>query len=114
MRGAPISPRIRAGLPTGAILGSAGTAPRPNTRIERTEPDCAPLAPRPRGDRRVRAGFLRVAGLVMILLTVTLPAWADEFAVQVSALGADSFADKEQAVSALGKLGDGRAVSLLT
>lgn len=71
------------------------------------------------GARRVRD---RVSGLAAIpfalmlfaLLAVVPSARADEFATLVSALGADSFAEKEQAVTALGKLGDGRAVAVLT
>jgi urea transport system permease protein len=63
----------------------------------------------------------RVRGLVIVLATIlfvslagTLPARADEFARHVSALGADSFAEKEQALVGLGRLGDERAVAVLT
>ena len=56
----------------------------------------------------------RATAIVLTLLSAALPARADEFATLVSALGADSFAEKEQAITALGKLGDGRAVTVLT
>jgi urea transport system permease protein len=59
-------------------------------------------------------GLVRFAALVLLLLAAAVPAFADDFAALVSALGADSFAEKEQAVVALGKLGEGRAVPVLT
>jgi urea transport system permease protein len=52
--------------------------------------------------------------LLVKLLATSLPAWADDFSSLVSALGGDSFAEKEQAVLALGKLGDTRAARVLT
>ncbi|MBO0736367.1 MAG: urea ABC transporter permease subunit UrtB [Alphaproteobacteria bacterium] len=52
--------------------------------------------------------------MVLMLLAAALPARGQEFATFLAALRADSFADKEQAVAALGKLGDGRAVAVLT
>jgi urea transport system permease protein len=53
--------------------------------------------------------------LTIALAVATTPlAYADDFANLVSALGTDSFSEKEQAVLALGKLGDGRAVTVLT
>ena len=58
--------------------------------------------------------LIRLAALVLLLLAASVPAAADDFATLVSALGADSFAEKEQAVMALGKLGEGRAVPVLT
>jgi urea transport system permease protein len=64
--------------------------------------------------RRVRGLQLLFAGIVLIILAATPPAHADDFATLVSGLGADSFAEKEQAVIALGKLGDGRAILVLT
>ncbi len=62
--------------------------------------------------------FLRLAGASLILSALILsaaamPAWADDFAAEVAKLDADGFAAKEQAVLALGKLGDPRAVSVL-
>jgi urea transport system permease protein len=42
-----------------------------------------------------------------------MPVAAEDFDTVVAGLGADSFAAKEQAVIALGKLGDGRAVPVL-
>ena len=59
-------------------------------------------------------GLVRFAALVLLLLAAAVRAFADDFATLVSALGADSFAEKEQAVVALGKLGEGRAVPVLT
>jgi urea transport system permease protein len=56
----------------------------------------------------------RLAALALILLATVLPARADEFATLLPALAGDSFAEKEQAVVALGKLGDERAVGVLT
>jgi urea transport system permease protein len=62
--------------------------------------------------KRVRVAWL--AGLVLLVATTALPARADDFSTLLSALAADGFADKEQAVIGLGKLGDGRAVPVLT
>ena len=49
----------------------------------------------------------------MLLLTAGFPAAADEFADAVAGLGEGGFAAKEQAIAALGKLGDPRAVPIL-
>jgi urea transport system permease protein len=57
---------------------------------------------------------LWLAGLVLLVATTALPARAEDFTALVGALGGDTFADKEQAVIALGKLGHGRAVAVLT
>jgi urea transport system permease protein len=57
--------------------------------------------------------LIRLAGLLAILLLVSLPVRADDFAALVGALGSDSFADKEQAIVGLGKLGDPRAIPIL-
>jgi urea transport system permease protein len=75
------------------------------------------LSPRYRADRAawlVNFCLPRLAALALILLTTVLPARADEFATLLPALAGDSFAEKEQAVIALGKLGDERAVMVLT
>ncbi len=56
----------------------------------------------------------RATAVVFILLSAVLPARADEFATLLPALAGGSFAEKEQAVAALGKLGDERAVAVLT
>jgi urea transport system permease protein len=83
-----------------------------------TQPDrLGPPSPavRERGPsvaKRVRVLWL--AGLVLLFATTALPARAEDFTTLVGALGGDSFAEKEQAVIALGKLGDGRAVAVLT
>jgi urea transport system permease protein len=58
--------------------------------------------------------YLAWRATILILLAAALPARADEFPARVSALGADSFAEKEQAVNALGTLADGRAITVLT
>jgi len=58
----------------------------------------------------------RMLGCSFLLLTVTLaalPAIADELGEAIGALGGSSFADKEKAIAALGKLGDPRAVPVL-
>jgi urea transport system permease protein len=55
---------------------------------------------------------LLFAGIAVIILAAT-PAHADDFATLVAALSGDSFADKEQAAVALGKLGDERAIPIL-
>src|SRR6266446_3506524 len=65
------------------------------------------------GAKRVRVGIVGLAAILFVLLALAVPAHADDFADLVSALGADSFAEKEQAVIALGKLGDGRAILVL-
>ncbi|MGC2202321.1 MAG: urea ABC transporter permease subunit UrtB [Stellaceae bacterium] len=62
--------------------------------------------------------FLHLAGVLLIpsalvLSSASMPAWADDFAAEVAKLDADGFAAKEQAVIALGKLGDPRAVPVL-
>src|SRR5689334_10579362 len=64
----------------------------------------------PSAARRVRAFLVSL----VVLLATALPARADDFAALVTALGGDSFSEKEQAVIALGKLGDARAVPVLT
>ncbi len=60
------------------------------------------------------ARLARLAALALLLLAAALPARADDFTDLVAALGSDSFADKEKAIFDLGKLGDARAVPILT
>jgi urea transport system permease protein len=55
----------------------------------------------------------RAAAIVFILLAAVLPARASELSTLLSGLSGAGFAEKEQAVVALGKLGDGRAVVAL-
>jgi urea transport system permease protein len=62
--------------------------------------------------KRVRV--LRLAGLVLLVIAGTTSARADEFSTLLSDFGGSSFADKERAVIALGRLGDERAVAVLT
>jgi urea transport system permease protein len=62
----------------------------------------------------VQVRFEWLAAIVLVLLSAVSPARADEFAALLSALSGESFAEKEQAVIALGKLGDERAVMVLT
>jgi urea transport system permease protein len=57
--------------------------------------------------------LLRLAALALILLMAALPAQAEDLAAVVAGLGGASFADKEKAIMALGKLGDPRAVPIL-
>src|SRR5271170_2724950 len=60
----------------------------------------------------IRRVFHLVA-LALFLALAPLPARAEDLAAVVSGLGGDSFAAKEQAIVALGKLGDPRAVPIL-
>ena len=62
--------------------------------------------------KRVRV--LLLSGLVLLAIVGASSAWADEFATLLSDLAGASFADKEKAVIALGRLGDERAVAVLT
>ena len=59
------------------------------------------------------ARLVRPAVFVLLLLAAALPARADDLAGAVAGLGGASFADKEKAIVALGKLGDPRAVPIL-
>jgi urea transport system permease protein len=54
-----------------------------------------------------------IAALVLLLLTASEAARADDFATLVGDLAGGSFAEKEKAITALGALGDPRAVSVL-
>src|SRR2546430_9995690 len=56
---------------------------------------------------------LRVIMLALLLIVAAAPARADDLAGAVAGLGGDSFAAKEKAIVALGKLGDPRAVPIL-
>src|SRR5271170_3388385 len=60
----------------------------------------------------IRRVFHLVA-LALFLALAPLPARAEDLATAVSGLAGDSFAAKEQAIVALGKLGDPRAVPIL-
>src|SRR6266567_8889391 len=55
----------------------------------------------------------RLLFAAIALLAIAASAQADDLHDLIDRLGADSFADKEQAVAALGELGDGRAVPAL-
>src|SRR5215471_16911745 len=59
--------------------------------------------------------FQRLLKFVVVVLALNFasPARADEFADAVAGLGADGFAEKGQAIAALGKLGDPRAIPVL-
>src|SRR5712692_2294637 len=59
------------------------------------------------------ARLLRLTALVLILALASLPARAEDLAAVVAGLAGDSFAAKEKAIVALGKLGDPRAVPIL-
>src|ERR1700693_70635 len=59
------------------------------------------------------ARLVRPAVFVLLLLAAALPARPAELAGAVAGLGGASFADKEKAIVALGKLGDPRAVPIL-
>ena len=57
---------------------------------------------------------IRAIPIALILLSAVPPARADEFATLLSDLAGASFAEKEKAVIALGRLGDERVVAVLT
>ena len=57
---------------------------------------------------------IRAIPIALILLSAVPPARADEFAALLSDLAGASFAEKEKAVIALGRLGDERVVAVLT
>ena len=59
-----------------------------------------------------RGAFL-LAALLLMLTAAALPARAEDLAAVVSELGGASFAGKEKAIVALGKLGDPLAVPIL-
>jgi urea transport system permease protein len=65
-----------------------------------------------RAAKRVRV--LRLAAFVLLAIAGTTSARADEFSTLLSDLASSSFADKERAVIALGRLGDERAVGVMT
>lgn len=60
-----------------------------------------------------RRPWLLLMLLAGLLALVPRPASADEFADLVAKLGSESFADKEAAITALGALGDSRAIAPL-
>jgi urea transport system permease protein len=62
--------------------------------------------------RLLRQALVSLAALVL-LLAVVVPARADDFANLVTSLASDTFAEKEQAIVALGNFGDARAVTIL-
>src|SRR6266705_1567444 len=57
--------------------------------------------------------LLRLTACALILVVAALPARAEDLAAVVSELGGASFATKEKAIVALGKLGDPLAVPIL-
>jgi len=63
--------------------------------------------------RSVRPKHL-ITALALVLFAAAMPAAADDFATLVPGLASDGFGQKEQAVVALGQLGDRRAVPILT
>jgi urea transport system permease protein len=65
-----------------------------------------------RATKRVRV--LRLAALVLLTIAGTTSARADEFSTLLPDLASSSFADKERAVVALGRLGDERAIGVMT
>ena len=58
--------------------------------------------------------LLRLIALAAAMLMPAVPAFADPFGDAVAALGGEDFAGKEQAILALGKLGDPRGAPVLT
>ena len=84
--------------------GGAGSAPPPDRRSGVT--DSLPLAKGSEQRLVHRARLVRLFAFVLILSAARMPARADDFDGARAASAADSFADKEQAVIALGKLGD--------
>src|SRR5713226_5198899 len=59
------------------------------------------------------ARLLRLTACALILALAASPAWAEDLATVVSDLAGASFAAKEKAIVALGKLGDPLAVPIL-
>src|SRR6266851_2050050 len=59
------------------------------------------------------ARLLRLTACALILALAAPPAWAEDLATVVSDLAGASFAAKEKAIVALGKLGDPLAVPIL-
>src|SRR5260370_38914056 len=98
----------------GSRPGGGGTSAGTRTRARPREGGRARQGAGSLGaSRRVRVCVVRTAALRLILLATVLPVRADEFATLLPALAGDSFAEKEQAVIALGKLGDERPVPVL-
>ena len=93
-------------------IAAPPTSPSPSPG--RWVPSLSPRYSAERATWLVNFCLSRLAALALILLTTVLPARADEFATLLPALAGGSFAEKEQAVIALGKLGDERAVMVLT
>ena len=96
---------------------ACGNCTHPNTRTEakRTVAGRSGLsvaASLIRGCQMMVRRF-RLAGVVVILLTLAMPAQAEDFAALVEGLATDGFAAEQQAVAALGRLGDTRAVRIL-
>ncbi len=58
-------------------------------------------------------GLCRLLLAVLALVALAAPARADELHDLIDRRGAQSFSDNEAAVTALGELGDGRAVPVL-
>src|SRR3954468_2305318 len=65
------------------------------------------------GETTKFSSLLRLIAVALLLLLTSTLARADDLAGAVAGLGGDSFAAKEKAVVALGKLGDPRAVPIL-
>src|SRR5580704_8333240 len=55
----------------------------------------------------------RLMALALVLALTALPARADDYSTLITALGSDTFSDKEKAIIGLGDLGDARAVPVL-
>jgi len=55
----------------------------------------------------------RFLALTLLLALTALPARADDYSTLITALGSDTFAEKEKAIVGLGNLGDARAVPVL-
>ena len=65
------------------------------------------------GAKRLRVCLAKLAAVLVVLLAAAMPARADDFAALVGNLAGGSFAGKEKAITALGALGDPRAVPVL-
>ena len=108
-----LAPRERGANPK-VLVGEGGTIPQGSRDVFIGRGHPAHRAELTRITPRAIERAARLTAIVLLVFSMALPARADEFATLLPALASDGFAEKEQAVIALGKLGDERAVTVLT